>query len=153
MNNQFRLIILPSIVIRKEKRSIVFYDGQCGFCNDTVQRILRRDKNKLFHFCSLQSHFASNFMQAHAIDISTLNTLYVYHEGEIFNRSLAVATIGKHLQGLPYKGIAWLIKVFPVRAWLDSVYDLIANNRHHLPAKKQQCILLSEQDRKRFIDY
>ena len=34
---------------------IILFDGVCNFCNSTVNFILKRDKDKVFHFAPLQS--------------------------------------------------------------------------------------------------
>ena len=38
---------------------ILLYDGGCGLCNRFVQFILRRDRNAVFRFASLQSALAA----------------------------------------------------------------------------------------------
>ncbi len=45
------IITIESSVSLKDK-FIVFYDGECGFCNHWVQWILERDKRISFRFFS-----------------------------------------------------------------------------------------------------
>ncbi|MCW3076785.1 MAG: Thiol-disulfide oxidoreductase, partial [Bacteroidetes bacterium] len=37
------------------KQPILLFDGECGFCNKSVQFFLKREKNKTMHFVPLQS--------------------------------------------------------------------------------------------------
>jgi predicted DCC family thiol-disulfide oxidoreductase YuxK len=38
---------------------VMLYDGLCGFCNKTVQWLLKRDRYDRFRFAPQQSSFAS----------------------------------------------------------------------------------------------
>jgi len=134
-----------------EKRSIVFYDGDCGLCNGTVQMIWQRDEGGVFYFSALQSDFAQEFLHRKGVEQITMDTMYVYDSGEVFTRSRAVAQIGRKLRGKRFSLGVWLIEVFPFKSWLDAIYDLIAQNRHHF-ARKQTCILPPTEVRERFID-
>ena len=56
---------------------LVLYDGVCGFCNRTVQFILKRDPDGEFNFASLQSGLAQGVLARHRANPSDLDTLYV----------------------------------------------------------------------------
>ena len=47
---------------------IVFYDGDCGFCNSSVQFILNKRKRE-FYFLPLQSDQAKKILNANGIEI------------------------------------------------------------------------------------
>jgi predicted DCC family thiol-disulfide oxidoreductase YuxK len=42
---------------------LVFYDGQCGFCDHTVQFLLKRDRKKQFLFAPLQGETAKQVLK------------------------------------------------------------------------------------------
>lgn len=136
---------------KSEPHSIVFYDGECGFCNATVQTIWERDENAIFHFSSLQSDFAQKFLKQHAVERINMDTMYVYHNEKVFSRSRAVAEIGKHLRGKRFRICAWLIRAFPYPTLLDPLYNFIARNRHRL-SQKAQCKIPPSEVKKRFLD-
>lgn len=102
---------------------IVFYDGNCGFCNKMIQFILRNEREKTLTFCSLQSEFAITYLRKKGIDAKRLNTLYVAKDQRIFKKSTAVL----HL--LPYLKRKWSILTI---MWLvprfirDVGYDIFA---------------------------
>ncbi len=43
---------------------IIFFDGECGFCNESVQFVLKRDKDKQFLFAPLQGETAKEWIPA-----------------------------------------------------------------------------------------
>ncbi len=47
----------------KEESNIIFFDGVCNLCNFWVKFVIRNDPSGIFHFSSLQSKFAKNFLE------------------------------------------------------------------------------------------
>ena len=43
-------------------RNIIFFDGECNFCNGTVDFIIKYDKSKYFAFSWLQSDYAKKYL-------------------------------------------------------------------------------------------
>jgi len=56
---------------------ILLYDGVCGLCNRLVQFILRRDRNAVFRFASLQSALAARILTRHGANPRDLDTVAV----------------------------------------------------------------------------
>ncbi len=56
---------------------ILLYDGVCGLCNGLVQFILRHDRDEVFRFAALQSHFAAKILAGHGVNPAALDTFYV----------------------------------------------------------------------------
>ena len=54
---------------------IVLFDGDCNFCNRSVQFIYERDKKGIFRFASLQSARGREFLAKHNLDTLDLSTL------------------------------------------------------------------------------
>lgn len=138
---------------KEEKRSIVFYDGECGLCEKSVRMIWKQDQEGVFHFASLQSRFAHSFLhKQHGMTEVVLNTMYLHHDGELYQKSGAVAMIGKYLEGGPIKVIGWLFRNCPNKELTDKLYDLVARNRHMLGKKKEVCEVPPADVVKRFLD-
>jgi predicted DCC family thiol-disulfide oxidoreductase YuxK len=124
---------------------IVFYDGDCGFCNSSVQFILKKRKEDI-HFATLQSSFAEDLLKKHDITIE-MDTLYLLRNDKIYSRSNAALRICKSLKGgYPLMMGFWIIPKF-IR---DGVYNMIAKRRHKIRAG--HCVIPTENERKLFLD-
>jgi predicted DCC family thiol-disulfide oxidoreductase YuxK len=133
-------------LINEEPNYIVFYDGECGFCNHTVALVLKNEKEQLLHFAALQSEFAKHFFEKHNITLIDLNTFYFFSDGSFHERSDASIELSKHLR-FPIstaRYFKWIPKYLR-----DSVYNLIARNRKKLAGN--YCFLPDAEQRKRFI--
>ena len=123
---------------------IVFYDGDCGFCNSTVQFILDKSK-KDFYFATLQSEYARSALKEKGVEIK-LDTLYYMSNGEVHERSGAALRISKGLRG-GYPLLFGFIIIPPfIRNWC---YDLVAARRHKI--KNGYCKIPTESEKKYFI--
>ncbi len=108
---------------------ILLYDGVCGLCNRFVQFILRRDRNALFRFASLQSALVARILARHGANPSDLDTVYVVLNYELPNelllsRSDAVLFVLKQLGG-PWPPAAFLLQLLP-NFLRNSAYNFIA---------------------------
>ncbi len=127
------------------KNSIVFYDGECGFCNTSVQFILKRRKNNSIYFAPLQSEFASKTLKKCKQDIK-LDTIYFLSHKKIYQKSSAAFQMAKQLNW-PYP-LAVIFYIVP-RFIRDGVYDFIANRRHKL--RKGFCVIPNQEEQQFFI--
>ena len=128
---------------------IVFYDGECGFCSNSVQFILNHERDHELHFCPLQSEFASELLAQQGIVIN-LDTIYVLSKGKVHSKSEAIKLASRHFKA-PYSWLAILIAITP-RYIADAAYTLFANNRYHIQGKVPQCLLPTAAQRKRFLN-
>ena len=46
-------------MIKETGRHLVFYDGECGLCDRSVQFLLKHDKDRIFDFAPLQGETAA----------------------------------------------------------------------------------------------
>jgi predicted DCC family thiol-disulfide oxidoreductase YuxK len=129
------------------ERQIIFYDGDCGFCNSSVQFILNKRK-KVYYFSALQSDFAKKKIEEEAGKTIEMNTLYFLDQGELFEKSTAILRVSKGLKGA-YPLLFYVGIIFP-RFIRDAVYDFIARRRHKIEAGF--CALPTEEERKFFLD-
>ncbi|CVK16591.1 Predicted thiol-disulfide oxidoreductase YuxK, DCC family [Apibacter mensalis] len=131
------------------KTYIVLFDGICNLCNSTVQFIIKRDKNNVFKFSSLQSEFGQNFLKERNLSSTDFNSIILYEPGvAYYTKSTAILKIVQKL-GFPYKILSvFLLIPSPIR---DSIYSLLSKNRYHLFGKKDSCMVPTPENKKKFI--
>ncbi|MBI3135062.1 MAG: DUF393 domain-containing protein [Bacteroidetes bacterium] len=123
---------------------IVFYDGDCGFCNSAVQFILNKKKTE-FYFMALQSDLAKNLLAKHRVIIN-LDTIYLLKNGKLYNRSSAALQICRGLKG----GYPLLFGFYMIPKFLrDPFYNFVARRRHKLRAG--YCMMPLPEDTKYFL--
>lgn len=125
---------------------IILFDGDCSFCNRSVQFIMKRDSKKVFRFASLQSELGQRLLRKYNIP-STMDSL-VYIEGErCFVKSTAALRICSHLRHVWKVFVVLLIIPSQLR---DVVYDVVAKNRYRLN-RTTACPLPKKEDLHRFL--
>lgn len=131
-----------------EKHSIVFYDGDCGFCNYWVQWILKRDKKDQFLFASLQSDLGQDFLKQRHLNLRDFDTIYLWKPKHYYlKKSDAAIQIAADLS--IFYELLKLGKIIP-KFIRDGLYDIIAARRKKL--MKAFCTLLSDKDKKKFLN-
>ncbi len=126
---------------------IVFYDGDCGFCNRSVNYVLKHDKSKSIQFSALQSDFTKTLFEERNWDAPDLSTFYFLDKGVLYQKSTAALKVARYFhfpQSLLQTG--WVVPRF-IRDW---AYDMVAKRRQRL--SKGYCVMPSLEDRKRFIN-
>jgi len=131
--------------IKAEK--IVFYDGNCGFCNRTVGIVLRYDKTKSIHFTSIQSEFSRTLFEVNKWPTPDLSTFYYFEKGKLYQKSKAALKVARNFS-FPLS-LLQLFWVFP-RYISDCIYDFIAKRRKRV--LKGYCIVPSQEEKELFID-
>ena len=135
--------------IPKNKKLILF-DGVCNLCNNAVLKIIRKDKNDIFLFTSIQSNVGKNIINELGIDISKIDSIVLYIPGgNYFIKSEAVFKIANEFKG------AWKIiqifRIFP--DFLNNLfYDFVARNRYRWFGKKEECMIPSEKLNSKFLN-
>lgn len=129
------------------QKKIVFYDGDCGLCNRSMTFILTHERDAELCFASLQSDFTKQLFDKYQWKQPDLDTFYLFHNGNLLDRSDAALEVAKHLR-TPY---SWLrIFRFVPKSWRDATYNLIAANRKKVAFKK--CMIPTSEQAKRFLD-
>src|ERR1700688_2485165 len=123
---------------------ILLYDGVCGLCNRFVQFILRRDRNAIFRFASLQSALSARILARHGANPSDLDTVYVVINQELPDehllcRSDAVRFVLKQL-GSPWRSAAFLLQLVP-RFVRNTTYNTVARYRYRFFGRSETCTL------------
>ena len=129
-------------------KRIILFDGDCNFCDTSVQFIIKRDPAAHFNFTSLQSEVGQELVKQHTIP-SDVDSLVLIENGKAFTKSSAALHIAKKLDGLWHLFFLFILVPRPIR---DSVYDFVARNRYKWFGKKEDaCALPSPEIRKRFL--
>lgn len=130
--------------MKTQEHPIIFFDGYCGLCNRAVDFLIKRDKEKLFRYASLQSPQATVILG----DMPDITTFILYENGGSFYRSDA-AIRALILLGGKYK-LAALLRIFP-RFLRDAVYNFIAKKRYKWFGKFDSCRIPNQAERELFL--
>lgn len=117
--------------------SIILFDGECNFCNRSVNFILRIDSRSQFKFASLQSKFAQELRKKSLIS-SNFDSILVHTNGKILSESSALLFICEKLGGL--FNLFLIFKIFPT-SFLNFFYRVFAHKRYKWFGKSESCII------------
>ena len=130
---------------------ILLFDGLCGFCDSTVQFVLRRDRKGTLLFAPLGGPTATGVLDRHPKLKSIDSLVLVEGEGDqetVAVRSEAIIRLGGYLGGV--WAFARTLKVVPapVRDWF---YALFARHRYRVFGRYDVCPLPAPEVRNRFL--
>lgn len=129
-------------------KRIILFDGECNFCDASVQFIIKRDPYEYFQFAALESETGRQLAEDHHIP-DDVDSMVLIENGKTYMKSGAALRIAKKLDGLWHLAFLFILIPAPIR---DSVYDFVARNRYKWFGKKEEaCMLPSPSERKRFI--
>ena len=137
-----------------DSSAILLFDGSCGFCARSVQFVLDRERHqRTLRFASLESATGQAIRRRHPELAQVDSVVWVESpdapQEHTYVRSAAALRVLRYLGG-PWSALAALGTIVP-RVIRDPVYDLIARHRHELGA--ESCIVLSPEQRARFLDW
>ncbi|MFM7731040.1 MAG: thiol-disulfide oxidoreductase DCC family protein [Flavobacteriales bacterium] len=125
---------------------IVYYDGVCGFCNKSVQFILRNDRRGIMKFATLQGTHAQNHLDAKFTQ--QLDGLVTLIQGKVYFKSSGFLILVPHLAWYwQWMMLGW---IFP-RFMRDAVYNLIAKYRYVWFGRYDACPIPTPEQRSRFM--
>lgn len=132
-----------------ENKKIILFDGICNLCDNTVQFIIKHDKEDIFRFVALQSDLGKEIISRIGLDISKTDSIVLYKPGHAYYyKSQAAFEISKGLSGM----YQWLSIFSILPKWLtDKVYDYIARNRYKWYGKKDECMLPTPELKAKFL--
>ncbi|MEK6451077.1 MULTISPECIES: thiol-disulfide oxidoreductase DCC family protein [Myroides] len=130
-------------------KKIILFDGVCNLCDNTVQKVIKADKNDQFRFASLDSEIGKQILDYIGVDRQKMDSIVLYQPGiSYYLKSQAAFKIASYL-GLPYSLIN-IFSVFP-KALTDIGYDFIAKNRYKWYGKKESCMIPNESIKQKFL--
>lgn len=128
---------------------IILFDGICNLCNSAVKFVLKRDKNSVFKFASLQSDVAKKLLSKTHVSNMDAGTFVLIENGKTYIRSTAALKVCKHLSGLwPFMTLFMVVPKF-IRDW---VYNLISKNRYRWFGKQDACMIPSPEVKDKFLN-
>ena len=130
-----------------QKHAIILFDGDCNFCNRSVQFIMRRDHKDYFRFASLQSSIGQSLL-AHYVANPPYDSIVFIENDQVFTESTAVLRICRRMVGLWKALYALIILPKPLR---DLLYRSFAKRRYALFGKQVACLLPTPEIRKKFL--
>lgn len=128
---------------------IIFFDGVCNLCNNFVQLIIRNDRQEKFLFSPIQSDFARKFLLENKFNGQDSDSVILFIDGSFYTKSNAALRIAKSMNGLWPLFWIFIIIPSPIRNW---VYDFIARNRLKWFGTRNECMIPSSQNKKRFLN-
>lgn len=131
-----------------ENKVIIYFDGVCNLCNHVVDFFIRRDKNDIFRFCSLQSEIAQKRLPSHLLDPESLNTVVVEYQGQYWSKSKAVIKALQMLGGV--YSIFFIALLVPKRL-SNFIYDYVASHRYNWFGKRQTCRVPNINEKNKFL--
>lgn len=128
-------------------RHLILFDGECNFCDASVQFIIKRDPKALFKFTSLQSDIGIEMLKQFGVSEKT-DSIVLIEGNSHYTESTAALKIARKLTGFWKLCYVFIIVPKPLR---DIVYQFIAKNRYKWFGKKQECMLPTAEQRNRFL--
>ena len=134
--------------MEKDKK-IILFDGVCNLCNRSVQHIIKRDRQDLFRFASLQSEVGQKLVEERQIDTEKVDSIILIDPGvAYYTKSEAAIEIANEIGG------AWT--VFRLFQWVpvalrNIVYDFVAKNRYSWYGKSDQCMVPTPELKDKFL--
>lgn len=132
-----------------QDKKIILFDGVCNLCNSSVQYIIKRDKNDVFRFTSLQSETGQEIQKYLGILDRNIDSIVLYEPNKAYYyKSGAVLEISKDL---PFLNWLSIFKIIP--SWLrDPIYDYVAKNRYKWYGKQESCIIPTSELKAKFLE-
>ena len=135
-----------------EPSRILFYDGKCGLCAQSVRFFFGIDRHKRLRFAPLQGETAQSYLPTNLRDAQSLSTV-VYRRSDSDKRSLFLRSEAVSRALIDIGGVWCFLGRFlrliptPLRDW---AYNLIAKNRLKF-FPYGTCDLPTEQASERFL--
>ena len=143
----------PTELTSDEHPLLLFFDGECAFCNRWVNRVRDADRSHRTRFATKQGETFRRVAQAHPklakVDSVVLVRRDVRGREEFLVRSAAARRL---IDGLPgFRVFTWVLNLVPL-ALADLGYRIFAKMRSRLFGKLAQCRVPSESERRLFLD-
>jgi predicted DCC family thiol-disulfide oxidoreductase YuxK len=128
---------------------IILFDGVCNFCNSAVNFVIKRDKNSILKFTTLQNGIAHQLLAHQKIPANDLSSFVFIENEKIYTRSTAALRVCKYLTGLWPLMYGFIIVPKFIR---DGIYNWIAKNRYRWFGKKEECMIPTPQIKAKFLN-
>lgn len=127
-------------------KPILFYDGDCHFCNFWVRWILERDLSGRFEFSAIESDFSNRLFRYFGYEVPSGTLIVLTPEGAFLTKSVAVSYIFTQLQ--IQSVLSGVLRMLPSSV-ADKGYHIIAAVRRKIPVKS--CSIFTDEEKARFL--
>ena len=128
----------------EKKERIIIFDGVCGFCNKSIDTLIKVDEEKLFQYTSLQGEYIKK------LDVPKgLESIVFYEDEKLYYKSTAILKILRSLGGV---GVIANILIIIPRFMRDFIYDVIAKYRYDIFGKMESCRMPEAGEQELFLD-
>jgi predicted DCC family thiol-disulfide oxidoreductase YuxK len=115
--------------------SLVLFDGECNFCNRSIQFILDHEVGHDIRFAASQSMPGQKALRACGLGCQP-GSIVLIESGQCYTKSSATIRLARHLRK-PWNLLALLVMIpAPVR---DLVYEFIATHRQRISGRLPHC--------------
>ena len=138
------------------RQPILLFDGECGFCNRSIQFFLKHENKSVLsksgrkvHFAPLQSDIGVMLRNYFEIG-DKVDSIILIKDHSAYIKSCAALRLTAYMKG------AWpvLIIFVIIPPFLRNiVYDFIAKRRKKIFGKVESCALLRNEDKDRFLSF
>lgn len=131
-------------------KKVILFDGVCNLCNDSVIKVIKKDKKNVFLFTALQSEIGQKIIENIGIDTSKIDSIILYEpNGDFYIKSSAALRVMNEFSGL-WK-LTQIFRILPA-AFNNIFYDFVARNRYRWFGKKDSCMIPTPELKAKFLD-
>ena len=131
-------------------KKIVLFDGICNMCNNFILFAIKRDKQDMLRFASLQSTIGQKLVAERHIDPLKIDSIILIEPGiAYYTKAIATLKIGQSFGGL-WK-ILWIFEWIPSFI-TDSLYNFTAKHRYRWFGKKDSCMIPTAELKSKFLE-
>lgn len=129
-----------------QDKSVIFFDGVCNLCHGFVQFVIKRDKYDYFRYSALTSEYRKSLL---SLDFVKDESMILIDNNKIYKKSDALFKIFQHLPG-PISFLYYFI--YLPKFIRNYFYTIIANNRYNILGKNDECWLMTDKLKIKFLD-
>ena len=132
-------------------KHLVFFDGNCGFCDHTVQWLLARDSKEQLYFAPLEGDMAGHVLSQFVLTEGLDSIIYVRTLNDVSEMFVYSDAIGQILKELPWYW-SWLrVGWLTPRGIRDQIYKAFAARRIQWFGTVDTCQLPNERQARRLL--
>jgi predicted DCC family thiol-disulfide oxidoreductase YuxK len=129
-------------------KQIILFDGICNLCNGFVRFVIRRDKNSIFKFASLQSDIGQEMLMRLGLPKNEFESFVLIQGNNYYLKSTGILKMLRELSGI--WRIFYVFILVP-RFARDFLYDIIAKSRYKIFGKQDACMIPTAELQQRFL--
>ncbi len=131
-----------------KRQPILLIDGDCVLCNNSVNFLLKNEREPKLSFATLKSDTGKKILEYFEVG-NEIDSMVLVRNHSVFIKSCAALRLTRYMKGLwPLMEIFVIIPPF----LRTLVYDFIAKRRYSKYGKTQACAMIDVKYRNRFLE-